>query len=68
MYYNLHQQSRLSIQFKYDYMLKLAPVFLISTIVLGVFSMTSISVLPKIFLFTSVMLLFLSLLGKKRIA
>ncbi len=49
-------------------MLKLAPVFLISTIVLGVFSMTSISVLPKIFLFTSVMLLFLSLLGKKRMA
>jgi uncharacterized membrane protein YtjA (UPF0391 family) len=49
-------------------MLKLAPIFLIATIVLGVYSLSATAVLPKILLFSSSMLLFLSLLGKKRMA
>jgi hypothetical protein len=49
-------------------MLKLAPVFFILAIVLGVYSLTATSVVPKVLLFTVSMLLFISLLGKKRIA
>ena len=47
-------------------MLKFAPVFLILSIVFGVLCLTATSVLPKIFFFSAVMVLFLSLLGTKR--
>jgi len=47
-------------------MLKLAPVFLILSVVLGVLCLTATSVLLKIFFFLAVMVLFLSLLGTKR--
>jgi hypothetical protein len=44
-------------------MLKLAPIFLILTVILGVYSLSATAVLPKIFFFVSGMMLFLSLLG-----
>ncbi|MBS1598510.1 MAG: hypothetical protein JST75_09820 [Bacteroidetes bacterium] len=47
-------------------MLKLAPLFLVIVVALGVYCLTATSVLPKIMLFTASMLLFLSLLGKTR--
>jgi hypothetical protein len=46
-------------------MLKLAPVFLILSVVFAVYSLLAAAVLPKAILFCCVMLLFLSLLGKK---
>jgi len=49
-------------------MLKLAPLFLIIAIALGILSFYSTGVLPKILFFSSVMVLFLSLLSKKRLA
>jgi hypothetical protein len=54
--------------FKSQYMLKLAPVFLVLTIGFSVYTMTSAALLPKMLLFSSVVLLCISLLGKKRIA
>jgi hypothetical protein len=47
-------------------MLKLAPLFLILAVVLGIYSLSATSVLPKIFFFLTTMVLFLSLLGRKR--
>jgi len=49
-------------------MLKLAPLFLILTIVLAIYSVSATAVMPKIFLFSSAMVLFISLLGRKRTA
>jgi hypothetical protein len=49
-------------------MLKLAPLFLILAIVFGVLSLYSEAVLPKIFFFSSTLALFVSLLGRKRLA
>jgi hypothetical protein len=49
-------------------MIKLAPVFLVLAVVLGIYSLSATSVLPKILLFSTSLLLFLSLLGKKRMA
>ncbi len=49
-------------------MLKLAPVFLVLAIIFGIMSASSETLMPKIGTFVSVVLLFLSLLGKKRIA
>jgi hypothetical protein len=49
-------------------MLKLAPLFLILTVVLGIYTLSATAVMPKVFLFSSVMLLFISLLGRKRTA
>jgi hypothetical protein len=49
-------------------MLKLAPVFLVLAIIFGIYSVSSVSVFPKVITFVSVVLLFLSLLGKKRMA
>jgi hypothetical protein len=70
MGYNLHPLEVLLPIFylKSLYMLKLAPVFFILAIVLGVYSLTATSVVPKVLLFTASMLLFISLLGKKRVA
>jgi len=41
---------------------------LILTIILGIYSLSATTVMPKVFLFSSVVLLFLSLLGKRKIA
>jgi hypothetical protein len=49
-------------------MLKLAPVFLVLTVILGVYSVTAPGILPKVLLFSTAMLLFLSLLGKKNMS
>ncbi|HXB44002.1 MAG TPA: hypothetical protein VNV85_08090 [Puia sp.] len=49
-------------------MLKLAPLFFILAVVFGIYSLSATAVMPKVFLFSSVMVLFLSLLGKKRTA
>jgi uncharacterized membrane protein YtjA (UPF0391 family) len=49
-------------------MLKLAPVFLILAVASGVYSLTANAVLPQVLFFTTSMLLFLSLLGKRRVA
>jgi len=49
-------------------MLKLAPVFLILTVVLGVYNLSATAVFPKVLLFASVTMLFLSLLGKRKMA
>jgi hypothetical protein len=49
-------------------MLKLAPVFLVLTVILGVYSVSATGVMPKILLFSTIMLLFLSLLGKKNVS
>jgi hypothetical protein len=49
-------------------MLKLAPLFLIAAIAFGVYSLYSTDVFPKILFFSSTMVLFISLLGRKRFA
>jgi len=49
-------------------MLKLAPVFLVLAIIFGIYSISSTAVFPKVITFISVVLLFLSLLSKKRMA
>jgi hypothetical protein len=49
-------------------MLKLAPLFLIAAIAFGVYSLYSTEVFPKVLFFSATMVLFLSLLGRKRLA
>ncbi|HLX91886.1 MAG TPA: hypothetical protein VKR32_09395 [Puia sp.] len=49
-------------------MLKFAPLFLIIAIAAGVYSLYSSAVLPKILFFSVLMVLFVSLLGRKRLA
>ncbi len=49
-------------------MLKLAPLFLILAVVFGLYALSATAVMPKVLFFSSVVVLFLSLLGKKRTA
>jgi len=49
-------------------MLKFAPLFLIAAIAFGIYSLYSTDVFPKILFFSTTLVLFLSLLGRKRLA
>ena len=66
--HNLRSIWFLIYSFKHQYMLKLAPVFFILVLALSVYCLYVTTVMPKIFLFSAIMLLFISLLGKKRVA
>jgi hypothetical protein len=66
--YNLRPVLNFDLLFKQHYMLKLAPVFFLIVLALSVYSLYATTVMPKIFLFSAIMLLFISLLGKKRVA